>query len=217
MPKFSDMAYGVAEEHEVLSQRERNKQRTRRALESSALDLFATKGFDCTTIEDICERAAVSPRTFFRYFAGKEAVIVEQWTDRPDTYRAAVLSRPAGEPLLVALREAYVDFVSREEDGARRRMFLRNRVIHLTPSLRGLVEDRVGANWRAAVADAIAVRLGAPGPGPDHELMADVVMTIIGQATAAWVMRGENVPPEDLGRQEFDRYTVALRLLLADS
>ena len=50
------------------------EQRTRDALLRVALELFTTKGYEQTTVDEIADAVDVSQRTFFRYFASKEAV-----------------------------------------------------------------------------------------------------------------------------------------------
>ena len=54
--------------------RERKKQRTRATLIDAAIELCERQGFEQTTVEQIAAVAEVSPRTFSRYFATKEAV-----------------------------------------------------------------------------------------------------------------------------------------------
>ena len=47
----------------------------RRALVATAIELFRTRGYDDTTIDDIAAAAGVGRRTFFRYFRSKEDAI----------------------------------------------------------------------------------------------------------------------------------------------
>ena len=60
--------------------RQFKKQQAREALFNAALDLFFKKGFDQTTVDEIADQAVVSRRTFFRYYASKEDVLVS-WMD----------------------------------------------------------------------------------------------------------------------------------------
>jgi AcrR family transcriptional regulator len=44
-------------------------------LEQAAMELYAERGFDSTTVADIAERSGLTERTFFRYFADKREVL----------------------------------------------------------------------------------------------------------------------------------------------
>ncbi|WP_405181832.1 TetR family transcriptional regulator [Nocardia sp. NBC_01377] len=73
---------------ENVSLRERHKVRTRAAIRSAAMRLFAEHGYGRTTVEQIARAAEVSHTTFFRYFQTKEQVVI---SDDLDSARAAVL------------------------------------------------------------------------------------------------------------------------------
>jgi AcrR family transcriptional regulator len=61
--------------------RERKKAKTRRTIQDHALRLFAEQGYDATTVDQIAEAAEISPSTFFRYFATKEDLVIEDEYD----------------------------------------------------------------------------------------------------------------------------------------
>ena len=58
-----------------LSRRERKKEETRRRIFEAAIELFRTKGFEPTTVDEITEKADVGRGTFFNYFPRKESVL----------------------------------------------------------------------------------------------------------------------------------------------
>ncbi|MFE3855794.1 TetR family transcriptional regulator [Streptomyces griseorubiginosus] len=89
--------------------RERKKQRTREALLRVAIELFTTRGYEGTTVDDIADAVGVSQRTFFRYFAGKEdaALALDEMTVA--RFVEAVRARPAHETPLEALRQAVLE------------------------------------------------------------------------------------------------------------
>src|SRR5580765_110435 len=83
--------------------RQRKKESSRRAIEDAAWELFAEKGYEETSINDIAERADVAPRTFFRYFPTKEAVMYPHFDEMLQSVREAFRRRPADEPVITSL------------------------------------------------------------------------------------------------------------------
>ncbi|QEV25148.1 TetR family transcriptional regulator [Streptomyces coeruleorubidus] len=96
-------------ERHLLNLRERKKQRTRDALLRAALELFATRGYEETTVDDIAAAVDVSQRTFFRYFAGKEETAFYVTRLAETQVVEAVRARPPGEAPLEALRRALLE------------------------------------------------------------------------------------------------------------
>jgi len=88
--------------------REAHKQATRAALTAAARRLIAERGFDQTTVRDIASAAAVTERTFYRYFDGKEGLIAEEYLTWFDRVHSAILARPAAERPLIAVQRAMV-------------------------------------------------------------------------------------------------------------
>jgi AcrR family transcriptional regulator len=87
--------------------RERKKQRTRDALIEAAMDLFAAKGYEHTAVHEITDAVDVSERTFFRYFASKEDLVLSFVRDGADAFVAALAARPPEEEPLTAARNAF--------------------------------------------------------------------------------------------------------------
>ncbi|MWA05754.1 TetR family transcriptional regulator [Actinomadura sp. LD22] len=89
--------------------RERKKRRTRHAIASAALRLFAERGYEETTIADIAAAADVAPRTFFGYFPSKEDVVFAEVDDRLGEVAERLAAREPGETPLQAIRRCVVD------------------------------------------------------------------------------------------------------------
>jgi AcrR family transcriptional regulator len=91
-----------------FERRERKRTKTRLMIQAEALRLFADKGYSETTVEEIADAAAISPRTFFRYFPSKEDVVIWDEYDPlvPDLVKARPDDEPPAETLRAVIREA---------------------------------------------------------------------------------------------------------------
>ncbi len=98
--------------------RQRNKQRTRDALIETAMRLFAAKGYDHTAIHEITDAVDVSERTFFRYFASKEDLVLSLIRDGSAAFAEALAARPPQEEPLTAARQAFQVSLSQLPGGA---------------------------------------------------------------------------------------------------
>ena len=138
--------------------RERRKALTAAELEAAAYRLFGERGFDNVTVDDIAVEADVSRRTFFRYFASKEDVLLADHFVQLARLREAMADRPEDEPIITALRNAHLtltsDFEQRKEI-----IIIRGRLMRDTPSLqaRSLVHQKL---WEDAMQEMVADRLG---------------------------------------------------------
>jgi AcrR family transcriptional regulator len=138
--------------------RERKKQQTREKIARVALDLFAERGYDETTLADIADAADVSTRTIFAYFNSKEDIL---FCDEPQFYivlEQALANRPPGATTVDALRE----FLAAQDmaDAIHQR---RKKIVAESASLRLAERARFG-RLEELIADSIARDLDAqPG------------------------------------------------------
>ncbi|HTW81200.1 MAG TPA: TetR family transcriptional regulator [Terracidiphilus sp.] len=83
----------------------RKRQLVRDAIYDAAIELFAKKGFDETTVEEVADAAGISRRSFFRYFESKDDLLAVNTMICGEVVRGAVASCPAGLGLLDVVRE----------------------------------------------------------------------------------------------------------------
>jgi AcrR family transcriptional regulator len=92
----------------ALGLRERKKQRTRATLIDAAVELCDRQGFERTTVDQIAAIADVSPRTFSRYFATKDAIAVALIDDAIDLAAIELARQPPDISHFEALRRSYI-------------------------------------------------------------------------------------------------------------
>jgi AcrR family transcriptional regulator len=166
---------GVAIAERSYDLRERKRTRMRLAIQAEAIRLFAEKGYENTTVEDIAYAAAISPRTYFRYFPTKEDVVV--WDEYDPVIDDLVAARPADEPAALTARAVMIEALGGIYRRDRAELLTRVRLLTTVPELRArLLETQSDAMEFASM---LARRRGA------DELEVRVVIAALGAIIVA--------------------------------
>jgi mycofactocin system transcriptional regulator len=166
-------------------QRGRKRSTSRVELEHIAFELFAERGFERTTIDDIAASAGIGRRTFFRYFPSKNDVAWGNFDEELVAMRARFAATSPDTPLMDALRQVVVEFnrfPAADEVWHRRRMTL----ILKVPALQAHSTLRY-ADWRGVVADFAAGRLGLPTESLAPQAIAHAALGVAVAAYEQWL------------------------------
>jgi TetR/AcrR family transcriptional regulator, regulator of mycofactocin system len=140
-----------------------------------AIDLFAARGFDDVSVDDVAEAAGIARRTLFRYYPSKNALPWGDFEAHLTLMRDLLADLDPDVGIDTALRTALLAFNTFDDaETARHRQ--RMRVILQTEALQAY-SMTLYAGWRAVVVAFVARRLGMKE--------ADVV-----PQTVAWTMLG---------------------------
>jgi AcrR family transcriptional regulator len=125
----------------ALGLRERKKQRTRATLIDAAVELCERQGFERTTVDQIAAIADVSPRTFSRYFATKDAIAFALIDEAISLAAVELARQPSDIDHFEALRRAYVVMYNNTKVAppgglSSARMMCTVRIIMSSPTLR---------------------------------------------------------------------------------
>jgi TetR/AcrR family transcriptional regulator, regulator of mycofactocin system len=154
---------------------------SRSEIEHIALDLFAERGFETTTVDDIAAAAGIGRRTVFRYYPSKNDIPWGAFDEQLDRMRDTFAALPADLPVLAGVRAAVLEFneVHPDEQPWHRR---RLRLILGTPALQAHSTLRYAA-WRRVVVEYAARRLGFP---VEHLVPQTIGHASLGVALAAY-------------------------------
>ncbi|WP_158711562.1 TetR/AcrR family transcriptional regulator [Streptomyces xylophagus] len=169
-------------------------ERTRQLIADTAIALFSEQGFDATTVDQIAAAAEVGPRTVYRYYPTKEALVVGFTEDTLHTALEELRGLPEETPLPQALYQV-VDSVRRtiEGDSERRRV-----VYQVIGQTRSLHAELRGVNWlwRESLAEEIRRRTGGRTTEMVAALAAANIAAVVEIAVAEWARSEE---PSALG------------------
>ena len=173
----------------ILPLRERKKLRTRRALADAALRLFAAKGFDATTIDELADEAEVSKSTFFRFFPAKEAAAVEAETELWTAYLIALAERQLSGAILGELHHTLASAIAGLDPGWDRRFIDTRLLIIAAPDLLKYVEHyRHGV--KREVVDGLAGKLRLDPEDLRLHLVVELTITAFTVSGRHWVHCG---------------------------
>jgi len=159
--------------------------RTRQALVDAALRIFAERGYETTTTEEIAEAAGVSPRTFFRYFPTKESVLFFGEYEFVESFAGVYQDQPVGLSEVEAVGASFV-LLAPGVARLRKRIALYQKAVASSAALRGREQDNHDAH-AATVARAIAARRGLAIPDAGCELLGAVAVLVLQRAIDAWL------------------------------
>lgn len=171
--------------------RARKKAATKQSIQEQALRLFAEKGYDATTVDEIAAAAGVSHMTFFRYFPRKEAVV--EYDEYDPMLEEMIAARPPDESPLTSLHAAIRAGLEAILATDREALLQRTRLVLNNPTLRSrnaIAQDTT----RDLFARALARRAGLPEPDFTCTVQASAALAAIGPAMMAWA-EGEHDDP----------------------
>src|SRR6266702_5249142 len=150
----------VVMRRDPLPVRERTRRVVRGELTQLAVDLFVEKGYDETTIDDLAAAAGMSKRTFFRYFASKEELVMGKYEVLGEQLAEDLSARPADEPIWASLRQVFGRVVEYSESEARGTASVAmEKIVRDHPALNASYLERV-SRIQELVLDEVRTRTG---------------------------------------------------------
>jgi AcrR family transcriptional regulator len=170
------------------------RERTRRIAQTEltlvAQDLFLENGYEGTTVDQIASAAGMSKRTFFRYFASKDDLIIGKYDLFADRIADAFDDRPMDEPVWESLRRVFditIDYV--QDDHARARNDAMERIVQSSPQLNARYLEKM-QRVQEILVGRVAVRLSRPAvfaPNPKPAAIVGAAFACMQAARVAWL------------------------------
>ena len=185
----------------------RSRQAVYAEITSVAMNLFLEQGFEQTTIDQIAATAAISRRSFFRYFGTKEDIVLGDLASQGillrDTLEAIPLAVPPWEAIREALRQA--DGLTQQRDI----MLKIAKMMYETPSLRARSIEK-HLQWQELLVPNIRLRLGIDADDqmdPAADAIVSSAIACLDVAGQLWMRTGGTADLADL----YDRAVLAVR------
>jgi AcrR family transcriptional regulator len=167
----------------------RKQQLVREAIWDAAIDLFAQKGFNETTVDDIVEAAGVSRRSFFRYFGSKDDLITQRGTLAYETlFTEAIQSCPSTYSLLDVLKQTVLQVAQHSAAEPRTRKIMQ--ISAKYPEARRALSHLAESHESVTAAFARKCTKNAKGR-MTASLLAALTLSMLGATVHTWFETGE--------------------------
>jgi AcrR family transcriptional regulator len=151
---------------------------------TAAMALFATHGFDQTTIDDIVAAAGISRRSFFRYFGTKEDVVLGDLIQRGEAMASALEARPLDEEPWAALVAAMTNSQTERDD--RESVLAIGRLIQGNPSLKAKSAEK-HQRWSDLLVPLLVRHIQTPDAALTAAAIVATALACLDVASEAWV------------------------------
>ncbi len=164
------------------------------------MELYVERGFEQTTVADIADRAGLTARTFFRYFADKREVLFAGSTELQGAMVGALESAPASASPMEAVWAALdvaASLLGERPEYAR----MRQTVIVANPELRERELIKM-----ASLSAALAVGLRRRGVGDaEASVAAELGIVVLRVGFERWVGGPRSRKLAQTMRESFDQ------------
>ncbi|MBI2686639.1 MAG: TetR family transcriptional regulator [Acidobacteria bacterium] len=167
----------------------RKQQLVRDAIWDAATGLFAEKGFDETTVDDIAQRAGVSRRSFFRYFSSKSDLMAQGIVNYGTDLTGAIDAFPRTHSLSEVFRGTVLQIAQQSAAHPRTRKIME--IAAKYPAARAAQLSRM-AEVQDQVAEAFARRL-RKGSEDDltPSILAGLTISVLAVTFRSWFDQGQ--------------------------
>ncbi|MBA8990871.1 AcrR family transcriptional regulator [Curtobacterium pusillum] len=176
---------------------------TRERLQATALQLFASHGYDQTTVAEIAAAAEVTERTFFRHFADKPEVLFAGQDDFLGIFTGPIESAPADTAPFDLVRLALDASGAFFPDERRPWSRTRQGIIDAHPAL-GERELGKLATLKVRLGEVLRDR-GVPEPAAT--MAAETAVTVFHLSFAQWIAEGEDRSFSAIAHERLDALT----------
>ncbi|MGK9272771.1 TetR/AcrR family transcriptional regulator [Williamsia muralis] len=168
--------------------RERKKVQTRDRLIAAALKLCDEQGFEATTVDQISDAADISPRTFNRYFATKEDVVLAPVEDMIVAMTDSLDAQPRTGNEIEALINAQVQILGGQCPVGSvdlSRFETMNRIIQNAPAVNARGMELSDRKFRS-ISDKVAERMEVPADDARVRVIVSVYMSLMHISLDTW-------------------------------